>query len=103
VLVGASHRDLLKHGAQVLGVACHECPPLVVSQMLGVTNGGQALSPRCVALILDRNKATMVSMRLSRWCSQNSMRALWAALSRVSSRLSPVAVVNQDVMPRSEG
>jgi hypothetical protein len=37
----------------VLGVACRERPPRVVSRTFGVTNGGQALTPRCVALILD--------------------------------------------------
>jgi hypothetical protein len=53
VLVGNSRCDLLKHGAHVLGVVCRECPTHVVSRMLGVTNGGQALTPHCVALILD--------------------------------------------------
>jgi hypothetical protein len=52
-LVGASHRDLLKHGAHVLGVACHERPPQMVSRTLGVTNDGQALTPCYVALILN--------------------------------------------------
>jgi hypothetical protein len=37
----------------VLGVACHERPTHVVGPTLGVTNGGQALTPLCVALILD--------------------------------------------------
>jgi hypothetical protein len=53
VLVGASRHDLLKHGAHVLGVTCRECLPCVVNRTLGVTNGGQALTPCCVALILD--------------------------------------------------
>jgi hypothetical protein len=35
----------------VLGIACRERPTRVVSQTLGVVNGGQALTPRCVALI----------------------------------------------------
>jgi hypothetical protein len=37
----------------VLGVACRERPPRVVSRTLRVANGGQTLTPRCVALILD--------------------------------------------------
>jgi hypothetical protein len=37
----------------VLGIACRERPPRVVSGTLGVTHGSQALTPRCVALILD--------------------------------------------------
>jgi hypothetical protein len=41
----------------MLGVACRERPPHVVSLALGVTNGGQALTPRCVALILDGEHA----------------------------------------------
>jgi hypothetical protein len=52
-LVGASRRDLLKHGAHVLGVACLKLPPRVVSRTLGVAHDSQALTPRRVALILD--------------------------------------------------
>jgi hypothetical protein len=37
----------------MLGIACRECPPRVVSRMLRVTNGSQALTPRCVAPIMD--------------------------------------------------
>jgi hypothetical protein len=50
-LVGASRRDLLKHGAHVLGVACHECPTCVVSLTLRVTNGSPALAPQRFALV----------------------------------------------------
>jgi hypothetical protein len=53
VLVGTSHRDLLKHGAHLLGIVCRECPPCMVSRTLKVANGGQALTPRCIALVLD--------------------------------------------------
>jgi hypothetical protein len=35
----------------MLDVACRECPTCVVSRTLGVTNGGQALTLHCVALI----------------------------------------------------
>jgi hypothetical protein len=52
-LEGASRRGLLNQGAHVLGVACRECPTRVVSLTLGVANGGQALTPNCVALIPD--------------------------------------------------
>jgi hypothetical protein len=45
--------DLLKRGTHVLGVACHERPTRMVGQKLGVTNGGHALTPHCVALIPD--------------------------------------------------
>jgi hypothetical protein len=37
----------------VLGIACRECPPRLVSRTLRVANGGQALTPRYIALILD--------------------------------------------------
>jgi hypothetical protein len=48
----STHRcDLLKQGAHVLGVACRERPTCVVGQKLGVTNGGHALTPHCVAFV----------------------------------------------------
>jgi hypothetical protein len=49
------------------------------------------------------NKAMAVPARPSRWRLQNSVRAWWVALYRVSLRSSPVAVVNQAIMPGSEG
>jgi hypothetical protein len=52
--VGTRRRDLLEHGAHVLGVACYERPPHVVRRTLEVTHSGQALAPRYVALILNR-------------------------------------------------
>jgi hypothetical protein len=52
-LVGTSHHDLLEHGAHVLGVVCRECPSHVVHRTLGVAHSGQALAPRCVALVLN--------------------------------------------------
>jgi hypothetical protein len=51
VLVGASHRDLLKHGAHVLGVACRERPTRVVSRTLRGTYGNQVLTPCYAALV----------------------------------------------------
>jgi hypothetical protein len=53
LLVGGSHHDLMKYGAHVLGVACRERPTRVVSRTLGGANGGQVLTPRCIALIPD--------------------------------------------------
>jgi hypothetical protein len=53
VLVGNNHRDLLEHGAHVLGIACRERPPRVVCRTLGVARSGQALTPCRVALNLD--------------------------------------------------
>jgi hypothetical protein len=48
----STHRcDLLKQGAQVLGVACGKCPTRMVGQKLEVTDGGHALTPHRVALI----------------------------------------------------
>jgi hypothetical protein len=55
-LVGASCRDLLKQEAHMLGVVCRERPTCVVSQKLGVTNGGHTVSPYHVALILNRDQ-----------------------------------------------
>jgi hypothetical protein len=52
-LEGASRHDLLKQGAHVLSVACRERPTSMVSLMLGVAYGRQALTPNCIALIPD--------------------------------------------------
>jgi hypothetical protein len=50
----SAHRcDLLKQGAHVLGVACRERPTRAVGRKLGVGNGGHALTPQRVALILN--------------------------------------------------
>jgi hypothetical protein len=51
--VSARRCDLLKQGAHVLGVAGRECPTRMVGQKLQVTNGGYALTPHRVALILN--------------------------------------------------
>jgi hypothetical protein len=51
--VSARRCDLLKQGAHVLGVACREHPTRVVSRKLGVTNNSHALTPHCVAVILN--------------------------------------------------
>jgi hypothetical protein len=48
----STHRcDLLKYGAHVLGIECHERPTRMVGRKLGVVNSGYALSPHRVALI----------------------------------------------------
>jgi hypothetical protein len=65
-LIGASHHDLLKQGAHVLGIACRESPTRVVSLTLEVVDGGQALTPNCVALISNESKATVVPSRPGR-------------------------------------
>jgi hypothetical protein len=52
--VSACRCDLLKQGAHVLGVACGKCPTPMVGQKLGVTDGGHALTPHRVALVLNR-------------------------------------------------
>jgi hypothetical protein len=49
--VRACRHDLLKQGAHVLGVACHERPTRVVGWKLGVANGGHTLTPHRVALV----------------------------------------------------
>jgi hypothetical protein len=54
--VDASRRDLLKHGAHVLGVVCHERPTHVVGQKLRVANGGHTLTPHRVTLIPNREQ-----------------------------------------------
>jgi hypothetical protein len=38
----------------VLGIACRKRPSRVVCQTLGVAHSGQVLTPRRVALVLDR-------------------------------------------------
>jgi hypothetical protein len=62
-LVGTNHYDLLEHGAHVLGVPCHEHPPHVVRRTLGVTHSGQALTPRHVAFILNREQGNGVASK----------------------------------------
>jgi hypothetical protein len=52
-LVSKRRHDLLKQGAHVLGVACHERPTRMVGRKLRVTNGSHALTPHYVALILN--------------------------------------------------
>jgi hypothetical protein len=49
--VSARRCDLLKQGAHVLGVACHEHSTRVVGQKLRVTDGGHTLTPHRVALV----------------------------------------------------
>jgi hypothetical protein len=102
-LVDASRRDLLKLGAHVLGAACHERPPRMVGRKLGVTNSGYTSLYTTLPSFRTRSKAMVVPSRTGRWCLQNSVRAWWAALSRVSSRSSPLAVVNQAAIVGSEG
>jgi hypothetical protein len=51
--VSTHHCDLLKQGAHVLGVACHERPTRVVGRKLGVTNGGHALTPHRIVFVLN--------------------------------------------------
>jgi hypothetical protein len=46
-------RDLLKQGAHVLGVACGKRPTRMVGQKLRVADGGHALTPHRIALILN--------------------------------------------------
>jgi hypothetical protein len=50
-LVSTGRGGLLKQGAWVLGIACHERPTQVVGRKLGVTNGSHALTPHCIALV----------------------------------------------------
>jgi hypothetical protein len=101
--VSAHCRDLLKQGAHVLGVACGKCLTRMVGRKFGVADGGHVLTPHHVALVLNGEQDNRVSPKTGRWRSRNSMRAWWAALSRVSSRSSPRAVVNQAVMVGSVG
>jgi hypothetical protein len=51
--VSACCRDLMKQGAHVLGVACGKHPTRMVGQKLGVADGGHALTPHRVALVLN--------------------------------------------------
>jgi hypothetical protein len=52
-LVSTHRCNLLKQGAHVLCIAGHERPTHMVGQKLGVANGGYALTPHHVALILN--------------------------------------------------
>jgi hypothetical protein len=51
--VSARRCDLVKQGAHMLGVAGRECPTRMVDRKLRVVNGGYALTPHRVALILN--------------------------------------------------
>jgi hypothetical protein len=57
----------------VLGVACHERPPRVVSQTLEVANGDQVLTPRCVALVLDGEQGNDGADE-ARWVALTNLR-----------------------------
>jgi hypothetical protein len=56
VQVSAHRCDLLKQGAQVLGVACSKRPTRMVGWKLGVADGGHALTPHRVALVPNREQ-----------------------------------------------
>jgi hypothetical protein len=100
----STHRcDLLKQGAHMLGVACRERPTRMVGRKLGVANGGLAVTPHCIALILNREQGDGGVAEGWQVALKNPVRARWAALSRVSSRSSPRAMVNQAVIVRSVG
>jgi hypothetical protein len=101
--VSAHHCDLLKQGAHVLGVACREHPTHVVGQKLRVTNGGQALTPHCVALIPNGEQGDSGVTEDRQVALIEFREGLVGALSRVSSRLSFRVVVNQAVMVGSVG
>jgi hypothetical protein len=54
--VSARRCDLLKQAAHVLGVACGKRPTRMVGRKLGVTDGGHALTPHRVVLILNEEQ-----------------------------------------------
>jgi hypothetical protein len=101
--VSAYRRDLLKQGVHMLGVTCRERPTRVVGRKLGVANSGHALTSHRVALISNGEQGDGGVTEDQQVRSENSMRAWWAAVSRVSSRSSPLAVVNQAIMVGSVG
>jgi hypothetical protein len=51
--VSAHRCDLLKQGAHMLGVACCERPTRMLGRKLGIANGGHALTPQRIVLILN--------------------------------------------------
>jgi hypothetical protein len=69
----------------------------MVGRKLGVTDGGHTLTPHHVALVLNGEQGND-DIAENRQVVLTELREGWAALSRVSSRLSPRAVVNQVVM-----
>jgi hypothetical protein len=56
VQVSTRRCDLLKQGANVLGVACGKRPTRMVGRKLGVADGGHALTPHRIALILNEEQ-----------------------------------------------
>jgi hypothetical protein len=54
--VGTRRCDLLMQGAHVLGVACGKRPTRMVGRTLRVADGGHALTPHHVALVLNREQ-----------------------------------------------
>jgi hypothetical protein len=87
----------------VLGVSCRECPPHVVGRKLGVANGGHALTPHHVALVLNGEQGNGGVAEGQQLELTELREDLWVALSRVTSRSSPLAMVNQAVMVGSVG
>jgi hypothetical protein len=75
--------------AHVLGVVCRECPTHVV---------GQKLTPYRVALVPNGEQGDDDVTEDRQVVLTELREAWWTALSRVSSRSSPRAVVNQTVM-----
>jgi hypothetical protein len=101
--VSAHRCDLLKQGAHVLGVACGKRPTRMVGRKLGVADGGHALATHRVALIPNGEQGNGGVTEDRQVAFTELREGLVAALSRVSSRLSPRAVVNQAVMVGSVG
>jgi hypothetical protein len=101
--VSAYRCDLLKQGAHVLRVACGKRPTRMVGQKLGVSDGGHALTPHRVSLVLNREQGNGGVTENWQVVLTELCEGLVATLSRVSSRSSPRAVVNQAVMVGSVG
>jgi hypothetical protein len=101
--VSTRHYELLKQGAHVLGVSCRERLTRIVGRKLGVTDGGHTPTPHRVALILNGKQGNGGVTEDRQVMHTELCEGLGAALSRVSSRSSPRAVVNQVIMVGSVG
>jgi hypothetical protein len=87
----------------VVGVACYKRPTRKMGQKLRVTNGGYALTPHRVTLIPNGEQSDGGVTEDRQVVLTELREGLVDSLSRVSSRSSPRAVVNQAIMVGSVG
>jgi hypothetical protein len=102
-LVRASRCDLLKQGAHVLGIACHERTTRMVGRKLGVTNSGHTLTPHHVAHVPIREQGDSSAIEDRQVVLTELHEGLVGSPLQSVIKVVVVAVVNQAVLVGSEG